>query len=234
MNKTSKTLPILAIVIGLLCSSCIENQSVSNPTPFDEQDLDACLAIVIDMSGSFSESWDDKAYDIFLNISDRYFQGAMGTETRLVIGQLSGNDQVLLFEGKPADLREKFRSPAELNQFLKSHADPSSSRVYDATRRTLDYVSSISGVGPNTRLLTVILSDMQDSQYHPSIASTAETQLAESLRRYQARGGSLALYHVAETERDHWSALLRNAGFTTGQFIIEGSLTSSPRLPSFE
>jgi len=223
----------LMVVFCLLCSSCIENSPDVSTTPFEEQELDAVLAIVIDMSGSYSEMWEGKAFSLFLEISDRYFQ-AMGTETRLVIGQLSGNDNVLLFEGKPSDLRKKFRSPAEFAEFLKAAADPNSSRVYEATRRTLDYVGSISGVGPKTKLLTVILSDMQDSEFHPSLSGVALDQLKESLQRYADRGGSLALYYVDESERSRWDTLLRNAGFTTGRYIIEGSLTSSPRLPSFE
>ncbi|WP_437207141.1 hypothetical protein [Planctomicrobium sp. SH664] len=224
----------LMVVLCLLCSSCIKNSPDVSTTTFEEQELDAVLAIVIDMSGSYSEMWEDKAYQLFLEISDRYFQGAMGTETRLLIGQLSGNDNVLLFEGKPSDLRKKFRSPAEFTEFLKAAADPNSSRVYAATRRTLDYVSTISGVGPKTKLLTVLLSDMQDSEFHPSVAGVALDQLNESLQRYADRGGSLALYYVDESERSRWDTLLRNAGFMTGRFIIEGSLTSSPRLPSFE
>ena len=47
-------------------------------------------------------------------------------------------------------------------------------------------------------------------------------------------GGALALYYVAESERGKWSDWLREAGFTTGRFIIESDLTSSPTLPRFE
>ncbi|QDT57084.1 hypothetical protein Pan44_51500 [Caulifigura coniformis] len=227
--KPSLLFPI-ALMVLLLASGCIESPSVSESPPFDEQPLSAVLAIQIDLSGSFSGYWDDKAYRLFLDISDRFFQEAMGKETKLVISQLSGNDKVLLFEGRPSDLRKRFKTPQELNAFLKRHSDASGSRVYDATTRTLDYVGTISGVSPETKLLTVILSDMQDSDSK----ADAENRLRESLRKYQERGGALALYFVAESERERWNGLLNDAGFRPGYFVIESELTSSPRLPRFE
>jgi hypothetical protein len=225
---------VLIAALGLPCGGCIESQSTTNPAPFEEQELDAALAIVCDMSGSFNSTWDDKAYPLFLDISDRFFQGAMGTKSRLVISQLSGGDQVLLFEGTPNDLRRQFRNPQELGQFLKEKADPSSSRVYESTHRTLDYVGTLPGVGPDTRLLTVILSDMLDSGPDSSSSQAAEQQLKDSLHRYQARGGAVALYYVAESERGRWTDYLQEAGFSTGRFRIESDLTSSPVLPDFE
>ncbi len=221
--------PIVLLSV-LLTSGCIESQAVSDAPPFDEQPLSAVLAIQIDLSGSFSGYWDDKAHKLFLDISDRFFQAAMGKETKLVISQLSGNDKVLLFEGRPSDLRKRFKTPQELNEFLKRHSDASGSRVYDATTRTLDYVGTISGVSPDTKLLTVILSDLQDLGSAPG----AEDRLRESLRKYQERSGALALYFVADSERERWNGLLEEAGFRPGYYVMESELTSSPRLPRFE
>lgn len=231
--KPSLPFPI-ALSFCLLVSGCIESQSVSKAAPFDEQPLEAVLAIVIDQSGSFSGYWDDKAYTLFLDLSNRFFQGAVGKETKLVLSQLSGNDKVLLFEGRPADLRKRFKSPQELNQFLKQNADASGSRVYDATTRTLDYVRTISGVTSDTKLLCVLLSDMQDSEGNPAIRTASEDRLRASLNQYQQQGGALALYFVAESERPRWNVWLHDAGFTAGHFVIESNLTSSPRLPRFE
>ena len=234
MQRFKSVIALLLIAVCLFSSGCIKSQDTTQSAPFEEQELDTALAIVIDLSGSFSSLWDDKAYKLFLDISDRFFQGAMGTETRLVISQLSGSDQVLLFEGRPSELRKRFRSPEELAQFLKENADASSSRVYESTRRTLDYVATLPGVGPETKVLTCIFSDMLDSGIEPQGQHAAEQQLKQSLRRYRERGGALALYYVAESERGRWTDLLQEAGFPTGHYLIESGLTSSPALPQFE
>lgn len=228
----------LGFMLSLLCCSlcfcgCVESQSAGQTAPFEEQELDACLAIVVDMSGSFSERWEDRAYDMFLELSESYFAGSMGTNTKLVIGQLSGNEQVLLFEGRPSDLRCEFKSPEELHAFLREHCDPSGSRVYDATQRTIDYVGSISGVTENTRLMTVILSDMRDTGGF-TINGEPPADLLESLTRYREQGGGLALYYVAEDEAGRWQGILEEAGFEPGHYIIENDLVANPQLPKFD
>ena len=234
MRLIRSSVALVILVVGCHWSGCLESRSATRTAPFEEQDLDAVLAIVIDLSGSYRALWDDKAYSLFLTLSDRFFQGAMGTETRIVISQLSGSDQILLFEGTPTDLRKAFPTPEELNAFLQDNADPSGSRVNEATRRTLDHVRTLTGVGPETRLLTVILSDMQDSELDPGLQTSAEEELRDALHRYEAQGGALALYYVAESERGHWHDLLQEAGFPAGHYVIKSDLTSSPRLPQFE
>ncbi|MEO8165590.1 MAG: hypothetical protein ABI619_09355 [Betaproteobacteria bacterium] len=196
-------------------------------------ELDACLAICVDMSGSFSDSWDRRAYQMFLELSDRFFTGSVGGNNRIVIAQLSGSEQVVLFEGQPSDLRSRLKTPEELNQFLKEQSDPSKSPVYSATKRMADYVNAIPTLTERTRLLTVILSDMQDSESDRQARSVTGHQMLESLKTYQQRGGSIALYFVAETETARWARILSMAGFQPGHDVIENQVTSSPRLPTF-
>lgn len=222
----------LILLFGLINPGCVPSPDLGKTTPFESQELEACLSIIIDTSGSFQDLWDDRAYDLFMNLSDRYFNDSMGSENRLIISQLSGNTQALLFEGSPTDLRRRFRSPQELSQFLKDNSDPSSSQVYEATRRTLDYASSMPGVTSETRLLTVILSDMIDS-HSSQIWDSSPSPLQDSLKRYQSLGGGLALYFVAESERARWNNLLQEAGFTSGHYVIESDLSASPQLPRF-
>ena len=113
---------------------------------------------------------------LFLDLSDRFFTEGMGTNTRLVISQLSGSGDAVLFDGKPSDLRTRFKSPDELNQFLQERSDPSSSKVFESTTKTLEYVGSMSGVTERTRLLTVIMSDMLDSEQNLDLAAALGTE----------------------------------------------------------
>lgn len=225
---------LLSVICCVVVTGCVESQQVENTGHFEDRELDACLAVVVDMSGSFAESWDDRAYKLFLNLSEQYFTESMGSDAKLVICQLSGNDQVVLFEGQPDDLRNKFTSPEEFNEFLKEKSDPSSSKVFDATRRSVDYVGSISGVTDNTKLLTVILSDMWDSEYNQSIRMESKEKLMESLTSYRQQGGGLALYFVAEEQIAVWQNILNEAGFEPSHYIIENELVASPQLPRFD
>lgn len=226
----------MLVAISMTCglSGCVETQQIKNSGHFDSRELDACLAIVVDMSGSFSDAWDDRAYKLFLNLSEQYFTESMGSDSRLVICQLSGNDQVVLFEGQPDDLRSKFSGPDEFNAFLKEKSDPSSSKVFDATRRSVDYLSSISGVTENTKLLTVILSDMWDSELDPVLRTASREKLLLSLSNYRQQGGGMALYFVAEEQMLEWQSLFDEAGFEPGHYIIENELVASPQLPQFD
>ncbi len=224
----------LALLLTVPMGGCIESQSVSQAVPFERNELDACLAIVIDMSGSFAESWDDRAYHLFLDLSEQYFTEAMGTENRLVISQLSGNERVVLFDGRPSDLQRKFSSPETLDAFLKAHSDPRRSRVYDAMTKTIDYVSSMSGVSDRTRMMTVVLSDMGDSESEDAARIASGRRMIESLTKYQQRGGGLALYFVATEENTRWEQIMAASGFQPGHFIIENELNSTPQLPRFD
>lgn len=234
MKDNAMNRVVLMPAVCLLMMGCIESQAIKNTAPFEDQSLDACLVVIVDMSGSFSTSWEDRAYNMFLDISDRYFNESMGGDCKIVIGQLSGSDKVVLFEGRPGDLRKRFRNPDELNQFLLDNADPMSSRVFDSTRKAVDYASTVSGVNEDTRLLTVIMSDMRESSGDPATLSSSKTLMVESLKRYRNKGGGLALYFVANDETPRWQAILDESGFEPGHYIIENDLVASPQLPRFD
>lgn len=215
-------------------TGCVESQSVGTVKPFENSELEACLTIVVDMSGSFAGSWEQRAYPLFLELSDQFFTENAGGESRIVLCQLSGKREVVLFEGSPADLRSRFRSPKELNQFLVEHSDPSDSPVYEATDRALNYVSSMSGITDQTRVLTVILSDMADAEHDNQLRRTTGHKMLASLKSYQERGGALALYFVSPTETARWQKILHRAGFASDSYVIESQLVASPQLPRFD
>lgn len=229
----SKCRGLLWGVGALLLSGCVPSQTGKDYHPFETVEIDSCLTILIDMSGSFAESWDDRAYPLFLELSETYFNEAMGTENRLVIAQLSGNNQAVLFEGKPADLQTRFRSPEELVEFLKKRSDPTRSHVYAALQSTTDYVLQMPGVTEQSRLMTVVLSDLRDSSTNAS-RSTSGREMVESLREYRLRGGVLALYYVASDEIERWETVLAESGFTDRDYLIQGELTATPQLPKFD
>lgn len=226
-------LTAIIAIFAVLVSGCIQSPQESDVAPFSQEGLDAVLCITVDMSGSFQEFWDERAYAVFLNISDRFFTTGMGGDTRLVIGQLSGNSG-MLFEGTPADFRKRFQSPQEFSDFLKSQADPNSSQVYLATERTVDHVMAMSGITDQTKVLVCILSDMVDSEADQATSQHNQEEMLLSLANYQRSGGGLAIYFCHHDLMPQWHDLLRRAGFQPGFYIIENNLSASPQLPSFE
>lgn len=226
---------VLGVIVLLAAlSGCVPSTDDHRVAHFESHELDSCLAIVVDLSGSFSANWDDRAYQLFVSLMDQFFSEGTGGEARIVIGQLSGSDEVVLFEGRPADLQAKFASPAALNDFLEEHSNPGGSPVYAATDRALDYVLSMPGVTGETRLLTVVLSDMADSEPDAAARRQSGHQMLATLKRYRERGGGLALYFVSPEEMPRWNRILDMAQFEPGSYVIESTLVAEPQLPQFD
>ena len=222
---------------ALLLNGCIEKPQQSNVhQPFQPIELDAVLSIVVDLSGSFHDDWrrDGRAYKLFLELVNQFFEDHMGTESKVIIGQISNSESFVLFDGTPQELTRRFRSPEQLNQFLQENADPKGSKVYRSTKRMLDYLAELNGVTEKTRLLTVVLSDMKDSETEPETWRKAGNEMFNSLKTYSDSGGGVALYFVAEDEKTRWRQLLQKAKFPQGSFVIQGQLTETPQLPNFE
>lgn len=202
--------------------------------PFEVEDLESCLTVIVDLSGSFASELDIRAYPLLMDLCDSFFTEGAGTESRIVICQLSGQDKAVLFEGRPGELRSSFNSPQQLADFLHRKSDPSSSQVYKATGKALSYVTSMPRVSANTRLMTVILSDMIDSESSDPTRSKHGNRMLSALKRYRELGGGLALYYVSEDETSRWSKILDKAGFQPGSYVIESTLVARPQLPRFD
>tara|TARA_R110002049_G_scaffold309101_2_gene516882 strand:+ start:1470 stop:2168 length:699 start_codon:yes stop_codon:yes gene_type:complete len=231
--KSFKLIVSVALVLASAIG-CVRSESLGKPAPFEQRSVDACLAVVVDLSGSFHGSLDERAYALFNDLSQQFFADTMGTESRFVLAQLSASDDIVLFEGTPRDLRQRFRSPGELSEFLKSNADPAGSQVYESVRRTIDYVSAINGVDEQTRIMTVIFSDMRESESDQQLRREQGYQMLDALRRYRETGGGLAMYFVGKEQTSVWDRILKEAGFERGHYIIENELTESPQLPRMD
>jgi hypothetical protein len=220
-----------------LLAGCIKKPiDTGEHTHFETVETDACLAIVVDLSGSFHNDWqqDGRAHRLFMDLITQFFNEGLGQESRVVLGQISHSDDFVLFEGTPNELTRRFRTPESLNDFLQQHADPQSSKVYRSTRGMLDHLAGMNGTTSNTRRLVVVLSDMHDSESSLEEWRKAGNEMFLALQSYADSGGGLALYFVAEDQKQLWSDLLEQAGFSQGSYVIEGQLSESPQLPSFQ
>ncbi|QDV42539.1 hypothetical protein Enr13x_23870 [Stieleria neptunia] len=223
-----------ALLSCIAFSGCVKKQETVDRPVFEPYEIDSCLAISIDLSGSFANDFGERAYPLVLDLMDTFTDQSMGAECKIVLSQMSGHDQVVLFEGSPAELRHEFGSPEQMATFLRDHSKPDRSPIYVATRKTVDYVNLMNGISEKTRVLTVILSDMRDSESDQSKRSQEGFRMLASLETYRERGGSLALYFVEQEEVPRWKEILGRAGFAEGQFVISNSLESNPQLPRFD
>lgn len=223
-------------LLSLLCATggCIQTEATNHLKPFEAEQLESCLAIVVDMSGSFDHEWEERAHPLLLDLMDQFFIEALGGESRVVLCQMSGNEDVVLFEGSPSDLRQQFPTPTALADFLTQKSDPGGSPIYRTTDRAISYVASMPAVGEKTRLMTVILSDLEETAAYGQPRTDAGLKMLTTLRRYQRMGGGLALYFVSEAEQPRWQKILAAAGFEPGSYVIENHLVAKPRLPQFD
>lgn len=218
----------LAAAIG-----CVPAPQRKASAPFEVRELDACLAVLVDQSGSFAAELDERGYAVLLELMDRFFTDSAGGEARVVIGQLSGRRRAMLFEGRPDELRARFKTPEELAAFLKRESDPASSPVYEATTQAIEYVTAAPGVTDRTRLVTVILSDLEDNTPQPEREAVGR-RMVRALEAYREVGGGLALYCVAPEQAPRWQTILSAAGFGAGEYVIESTLVARPQLPRFD
>lgn len=227
----------IPVLLGFAClwslGGCIrKTHSVHRPA-FETKSLEACLVIAVDLSGSFAHDFGERAYPMVLGLMESFTDQSMGGDCKIVLSQMSGHDQIILFEGSPDELRHRFRSPEAMGDFLRQHSDPKHSPVYVATRATIDYVNAMPDVTDQTRTVTVLLSDMVDSEIDQPTKSREGYRMLAALTRYRESGGNLALYYVAQDEVWRWNEIIARAGFEPGQYAINNALNSNPELPSF-
>lgn len=225
-------LPLLAAIAFI--GGCIPSANIAAPPPFETEELDSVLAVSVDLSGSFANRFSEQAYPLLLDVTDRFFRTGMGQHNRVVLSQMSGNSRVVLFDGTASELRSRFASPEELAGFLRSKSQPERSPIFDATRETIDYVVGIDGIGDSTRVLTVILSDMRESESDQSKRTTQGRKMLESLKRYREQGGAIACYCVDQNETQRWRRIFDLAGFDPGYSLISNDLVENPTLPTFD
>lgn len=234
--KLKSTFVCCAILLMTGSTGCIEKDPTAKKQfkPFVAEELDACLAIVIDVSGSFSDDWQEngRAHNLFMELMDQFFTESTGLNTRVILGQISDSEEYLLFDGTPQELARKFPTPEALNQYLQQHTDPNGSRVYDSTRKMLDHLVEIPEVTERTRLLTVVLSDLKDSQKDKELRRESGNAMFDSMKAYAAAGGGIALYFVADDEKPLWRKVIARSKFPAGTYVIEGELSETPQLPN--
>ena len=226
-------LSILSVFV-LLAVGCVKKAERIDRPMFQKRQLDSCLVIGVDLSKSFAADFGDRAYPLLIEVMDKYFSASMGKDSKIVLVQISGNADAVLFEGTPRELRSRFSSPEELAEFFQKNSSPNSSPIYEATGKTLTYINAMADVTCETRSLVCFISDLKDSEQDAKLKSKKGFKMLDALKEYQGTGGSIAFYYVEQEEVKRWEKILAMAGFEPERYSINNDLVESPELPVFE
>ena len=220
---------VLSLLLAtLLICGCEKRRE--NASTIVEDDSEFMCALIVDMSGSFSGEMAEngRAYAFANSILDKYFKDRIGTNDKLLIGQLSGRNEFLLWQGTPLQLRQDFASAQSFADFLRSKANPNGSPVHDAIAQTIEYVLDEPGVSSGKAKAAIfVLSDMLDTS-----APDSKEKALQQFANFGKNGGVVGLYYVDQHLVTDWRSELRKAGVK--EFCVESGIVSRPRLPTFE
>lgn len=173
---------------------------------------------------------DGRAYRFTLRVIDRYFRDRIGSDDKIIIGQLSGSDSPMLWEGTPAQLRRTFPSADAFRDFLVSHANPAGSRIHDGIADALDYLLDYPGItSGETQSAMFVMSDMLDTT---GDCGESKDRMLKLLAAYGRQDVSVGLYWVHQSLVLQWRTHLQDAGIR--HFVVESQIVADPPLPSFE
>ena len=214
------------------CDGCEKyNGDNQEAVTVGREDAECMVMICVDLSGSFADRMadDGKAYEFTLRVTDTYFRNSVGTNNRILIGQLSGTDRSLLWDGTPVELRRDFPSAGKFRDFLLKRSNPGGSRIHDGIAEAFDYVLSDPGVaGGKTRTAMFVLSDMIDNLSDPK----SEERLAGSLQAFGKTKGVAGFYFLEHGRVPTWRQHLRQSGIRN--WVCESEIVAYPTLPTFE
>lgn len=227
---------VVAALAACLLTGCTERtaqvaDSTSLPQPtLGTSEAGYVLIVAVDLSGSFRDRMAEQgeAYKFLIALIERYFADRVGTDDRLVIAQLSGTKNSLVWEGKPLELRQQFPSPEAFREHLMKHQDPGGSLIYDGIRHALEYVLSDPDVqSGKAKPGLFILSDMLDNGKDPM----SEGYMNHELSQLGHLGGVAGIYYADQQEVVRWRQRL--PALRVKNHTVQASF-ATPSFPSFE
>jgi len=219
---------LAGVMLASLHSGC-EPRVANDAGPLRQEEWEYVTVFLIDMSGSFYDELERVAYPFFIQLNDKLFRDRMGSHDQVIVGQISATDRPLLWQGSPLGLRRSFPNAEAFRGFMVEHSNPNASRVHDSLADALHYVMNLRSVGPDTKLVVVVLSDMFDN-IPDSV--TSEQRIRAALAEFASRDGALMLYWVDQTLLPIWMQYLRESGIQ--QYDVQSEIVWNPGLLNFE
>jgi hypothetical protein len=215
---------------AVILSGC-EQRDKTESSSFNNDDSEVVLALVLDLSSSSIELFQEDRVGLQFTRSliEHYQRAYPGRNGKLILAQLSGGGDPLLWEGNPTDLLRDYDSYGSLHQMLVSKSNPNGSRIHEGLSRTFDYLLKHRAVQDGARPAVFVLSDMLDNG---ADGTKYEQRVMVSLKEFGKRGGISGFYFVHQSQLERWRTNLTDAGVT--DCLVSADIVARPPLPSFD
>jgi hypothetical protein len=224
-----KRIILIASLFGLLAAivGCTRHDPASNLPPVQKRDAKYVLSVVIDVSGSFEDLLEEKAWPFLQRILRDFYRNRAGEDDVLIIGQISAVPVAPIFEGSPKSFARQYGNARAFQELLKTKANPSGSRVHDSVADVAEYALRYSTDQNQTFLC--VLSDFDENFPKPN---ESEERLVKVLSKFARPNMAVGLYWLGLRFAAKWESNLRRAGVQN--FIVASEIVADPKLPIFE
>jgi hypothetical protein len=203
---------IRLLLIPLLLCGCAAN-------PFPEERTEYTVAFVIDRSSSYQDDLAETAFKHFAKAKESLFRDAMGTECIVLLSQINGGQESVLFDGSPRAFIHRFPTKEKFQEFL--NATPAgSSPVYLSCAETIERMCRRHAACPGMKSILLIYSDMEDNH-------GGQERLDAAAQEYAKYPCAVGLYRV---NSEAWSTYFKNCGIK--HCVAYDSKREDPPLPS--
>ena len=199
---------------------------------FEAANIDYLAVMAINMSTDFRRSMerDDAAFKHVLAVVDTFNRHTVGSEARLVMTQVSGVGNTLLWEGTPRQLRQQFATAKDFRRFVldKKAGKPEAIKGLVTTTKYLLNHEALDN--PDCKPALFIISDAQDQrEYAETFKDCAE--LAKNFTKISSRKGVCGWYFVDDANLDWAKEIVQRSGFS--DYRVEADIVRRPSVPRF-
>lgn len=224
---------LLTLLVGCTPADTQDSpDSPAQPPILVREKYDTVLIMAIDRSGSFVSLMKPgaKGHEFMNRSIGHYFQKRNGCNDYLVVSLLGGTRQCVAWQGKPREMREDFTGIRDWEEFMEKNSDSRGSRIYDGLSDTLEIVMTDPSMwNDHTKVVLIGITDMENNLVD---SYSTEGRLAQNLRAFGRKGGSVGLYFVRPDLAVEWRRKLQDYGVRN--FVVEPSTTARPMIPGFD
>ena len=174
-----------------------------NDNPFPDERVEYAITFVIDRSSSYDDYLASSAYEHVARVKQELFQDLGGRDSTILVSQINGQAETVLFEGSPQTFEERFPTKDAFLTFVKQ-SPTGSSPVFQALADTLERLCRRHEQNRGMRSIVLVYSDMEDNH-------GGKDRFDAALRRISQFPTAIGIYGAAEG----WQSYLHQCGVRT-------------------
>lgn len=224
--KNAKTLCVLGVAC-ILTTGCVKVEPQANKTTKlrgSVPEVPVMLLTVVDLSSSFYGKYGDRVLPAVASDVEGFARSYKDSEARLVICQLSGEEQTVLWEGDPGDFRREYPTPNAFKSYLEgaiTQDDQGVSPVYRSIENAIQYALDTPGVTDRTAVNVFVHSDLLDTG--PDLEKRREhaKQLVDLMKACESRSFWLYVRFAAIRGRSVMTKLFARGEIDPSMYTID-------------